>query len=114
MTMWNEPTKDELAGIPLLYTTESIGLEDKLIHMHFFLGSCDWYAAEYDRDDRLFFGYAILNDDFQNAEWGYFAYDELRSIRIGGGIEIDRDLHWRVRPARDVERIARGMEWYGA
>ncbi len=109
--MWNEPSREQLARLPRLYSTESVPLPEKLIHMHFFLGSCDWYAAEYCPSDRLFFGYAILNDDFDNAEWGCFAYDEMRAIRTDSGIEIDRDLHWTRRRAVDVDRIVRGNNW---
>ena len=75
--MWNEPTPEELEQLPGLYATETTPLEDKLIHMHFFFGACDWYMAEYSPTDRLFFGYAILNNDLVNAEWGYVSLDEL-------------------------------------
>ena len=73
-----------------------------MIHIHFFIGGSDWYAAEYSPDERNFFGYAILNNDLQRSEWGYFNYDEMRAIRIPPGIEIDRDLHWGVRPASET------------
>ena len=69
--MWNKPSEDELRQLPELYSTEGTRLEDKLVHMHFFLGGCDWFLAEYSQKDRIFFGYAILNNDLQNAEWGY-------------------------------------------
>ena len=103
--MWNEPSDVELGKLPGLYETESTPLEDKIIQMHFFLGGCDWYAAEYGPADRLFFGYAILNHDHQNAEWGYFSLDEMRSVKTSQGYEIDRDLNWRPRPARMVDKI---------
>ena len=32
------------------------------LYLHFFIGGCDWYVAEYDGDD-LFWGYVILNND---------------------------------------------------
>jgi hypothetical protein len=76
--MWNEPNEERLAAIPPLYESESIPLKEKTIHLHFFIGGCDWYIAEYDDDD-LFFEYAILND-MQNAEWGYVSFSELKSI----------------------------------
>lgn len=101
--MWNEPTKEQLAKIPGLYGTEHVKTKDKLIYMHFFLGGCDWYVAEFDGED-LFFGYAILNNDFDNAEWGYFSLQELKSIKVGW-LEIDRDLHWDIRKASEIERI---------
>jgi len=109
--MWNEPTDEELRRLPELYSTEHVSARDKMIHMHFFLGGCDWYVAEYGRLRREFFGFAIFNDDLQNAEWGSFSYDELRSVRVGPGFEVDRDLNWRPRKASDVERIARASGW---
>ena len=71
--MWNIPSKEQLAKIPKLYQTEGVLLKDKPIHLHFFLGGCDWYIAEFDGDD-TFFGYAIINNDLENAEWGYISF----------------------------------------
>lgn len=73
--------------------------------MHFFLAGSDWYAAEYSPEDRVFFGCAVLGGDVQNAEWGYFSYEELRSLKAYGGLEVDRDLFWTSRRAGDVERL---------
>ena len=103
--MWNQPSSQELEQLPTLYSTEDIPLEEKVIHMHFFIGGCDWYAAEYDPRVRAFFGYAILNNDLQNAEWGEFSFDELREVRTRQGYEIDRDLYWLLRKANEVEKI---------
>ena len=52
----------------------------------------------------------MLNNDLKNAEWGYFSFDELREAKVRG-LEIDYDLDWNVRPAREVERIRQGMRW---
>ncbi len=102
--MWNEPTEKQLHQIPAMYSNpEKDSLELK-IHEHFFIGGCDWYAAEYDPKDRVFFGYAILNDDRQNAEWGYFSYNELKDINIQG-IQVDRDLYWEPKKAGEIEKI---------
>ena len=98
--MWNEPATEKLATLPRLYATEQVPLEEKIIHLHFFIGGCDWYLAEYDGED-LFWGFANLNDP-QNAEWGYISFAELREIRIGG-IEIDNDLHWKPKRFGDIE-----------
>ena len=91
--MWNSPTVRELDRIPGLYQTEHVPFGEKVIHMHFCIGGCDWFVAEFDGGD-LFFGYVILNGDRQNAEWGYFSLAELQSINING-LEIDCDLHWK-------------------
>jgi hypothetical protein len=101
--MWNTPTKEELSKIPRLYETEHIPLNDKTIHLHFFLGGCDWYIAEY-------WGYAILNGDTEMAEWGYISFTELRELVVPPGIEVDSDLHWEPRPAGEVTKIARLQE----
>ncbi len=105
--MWNVPSPERLAQIPPLYQTEadSIPLHDKLVHFHFFVGdSSDWYAVEFDGTD-IFWGFAILNNDLQCAEWGYFSLAELQSLRIGGWLEVDCDLYWQVRPAGEVDRV---------
>jgi len=108
--MWNEPTKAVLATVPRLYETEDTPIEAKLIHLHFFIGGCDWYIAEYDGDD-LCFGFAILNNDLEMAEWGYVSLTELRSIRVQGWLEVDNDLHWKTCPAIEVDNIREAQGW---
>ena len=104
--MWNKPTRKELSAIPRLYATDTITAKDKIIHMHFFLGSSDWFAVEFDGEDH-FFGYVILNDDEENSEWGYFSLAELESINFLG-FQIDRDIHWKPIRAGDVS-VLRGL-----
>jgi hypothetical protein len=101
--MWNTPTESRLSTIPRLYETEDVELKNKLIYLHFFIGGCDWYIAEYDGED-TFWGYAILNGDEQNAEWGYISFQELREIKIGY-VEIDCELLWRIKPASQIDNI---------
>jgi hypothetical protein len=103
--MWNEPEKTRLDRIPRLYETEKTPVEDKLIYLHFFIGGCDWYVAEYDGDN-IFWGYAVLNGDLQNAEWGYFSFSELREVKIDGWCEVDCELEdvWRVKMFKEIEK----------
>jgi hypothetical protein len=110
--MWNEPSKERLAKIPRLYETENVPLKDKLIYLHFFIGGCDWYIAEYDGDD-LFWGYAILNKDYLNAKWGYISYGELKDIKINGLFEVDCELEeiWRVKKTSEIEIINKAHGW---
>ena len=105
--MWNEPSTETLGRIPELYSTEATKWQEKYIYEHFFIFDSDWFIAEYCPRDRLFFGYAILNGDLQNSEWGYAAFDELRAVKHLG-VEIDRDLYWKVRKASEVEKIVLG------
>ena len=108
--MWNRPGPEELAKIPVFYSTEKVPLKEKMIHMHFFLGGCDWYAAEYDPESRIFFGFAILNDDLEMAEWGYFSLQELCDLKVEF-LEVDRDLHFEPQKAMGIERIKRAERW---
>ena len=105
--MFNMPTNETLNQLPRLYETEhKTTLPDKLIHLHFFIGDCDWYIAEYDGQD-LFFGFAILND----AEWGYLSFSELKSIKVGRWLEVDFDLYWEPKPASEIDKIRRAHRW---
>ena len=112
--MWNEPSKARLDRIPRIYESGIIPtatpLEERLVHLHFFIGGFDWYAIEFDGED-LFFGFANLGDDL-NAEWGYFSFSELKSIAVSG-IQVDCELlkYFRPRPAREIENIRRPMGW---
>lgn len=103
--MWNEPSREQFDEIPKLYATENTPLEDKLIYLHFFIADSDWYIAEYDGQD-IFWGFAILGGDYINAEWGYISFNEMKEINTHG-LEIDCDLYWRIRPAREVDKIVK-------
>ncbi len=110
--MWNTPSRQRLSKIPRLYATESVCAQDKIVCIHFFIGGCDWFVIEYDSQD-TFWGFAILNEDMDNAEWGYFSLTELQQIRVGGWMEVDSELeeHWEVRPASKVKKICRAQNW---
>jgi hypothetical protein len=110
--MWNIPSKTRLERIPKLYETEYTVLKEKLIHLHFFIGGCDWYIAEYDGTD-LFWGFAILNNDLQMAEWGYTSFSELKAIKAQGFLEVDCELedNWKVRKAIEIDKIRIAHGW---
>jgi hypothetical protein len=107
--MWNEPSKEKLSKIPRMYETENIPLKDKEIHLHFFIFDCDWFIAEFDGKD-TFFGFAILNNNFINAEWGHVSFAELKSINING-FQIDCETPWNTCEASDIEKICKAQEW---
>jgi hypothetical protein len=108
--MWNKPSIEELSKLPDFYSTENVPLKEKVIHMHFFIGGCDWYAAEYDPEKQLFFGFAILNNDYDMAEWGYFSLKELCELKVKF-IEVDRDLHFTSTKAENIEKIRKAERW---
>lgn len=85
-------------------------VEEKMVYLHFFLLGCDWYVVEYDGDD-LFFGFAILNADYLNAEWGYVSFEELKELKVFGAFEVETDKHWKVRKAKEVDKIREAQGW---
>jgi len=108
--MWNKPTEKQLSRLPAFYSTENVPLKEKMILMHFFLAGCDWYAAEYDPEQQLFFGFAILNNDYDMAEWGYFSLKELCELKIEF-LEVDRDLYFRAKKAVEIKKIRKAERW---
>ena len=107
--MWNTPSKKRLAQIPKLHETENFPTIDKLIHLHFSLRNSDWYVCEFDGTD-TFFGYVILNGDFQTAKWDYFTIHKLDRLNVRGS-EVEIDLYWEIRPAYQVANICRAQGW---
>ena len=109
--MWNIPSKQRLARLPGLYETEMVPLKDKLIYLHFFIGGCDWYIAEFDGKD-LFFGFAILNQDFEMAECGYVSLKELKKIKVGWlEVDCEKEEIWTVKKASEIENIRLACGW---
>ena len=107
--MENEPIKEQLTGIPKLYETDHIQMKDKIIHLHFAFGTCDWFIAEFDGRD-TFFGFAILNNDLEMAEWGYISFDFLKVVNINNQ-QVEHDSDWKVRKASEVEKICEAQKW---
>ncbi len=109
--MWNVPTHFRLDQVPRFYETDQFSIEDKLIFLHFFIGDCDWYVCEFNGE--VFWGFAILNGDLRNAEWGYFSLAELQNIKVSNLIEVDCELesHWKIRPASQVDKICQALGW---
>ena len=119
--MQNKPSASVLAELPRLYSTDDTEVDDKIIHAHFYIGTSHWYVAEYDPDERIFFGFAILAGDRMNAEWGYIPYDEMIAIRIDATtqltvvaegdtqtgviripVEVEYDEYWTPKPFRNI------------
>ena len=102
--MWNIPTAKQLSKIPRLYSTEGTPCADKKIYLHFFIGDSDWYIAEYDGKD-LFYGFTILNNWVNSAEWGYISFSELKKLRMPPSFEVDREIDWKVVKASEIEKL---------
>jgi len=107
--MKNQPTNEQLDEIPGLYETDDIQMKDKIIYLHFTFGACDWFVAEFNGND-TFFGFVILNDDYEMAEWGYISFESLKKVNINNQ-QIEHDHNWKIRKALEVEKINNAQRW---
>ena len=98
------PYPQALAEIPPRYGIEDVPLGEKVLHVHYFTGGCDWWIAEYDSATGRAFGYACLGQP-EDAEWGYVDLHELATVRTAGGWGplVERDLDWTPRTARTAD-----------
>jgi len=94
-------TKTIEKKLPVLYSTENIPSEEKVVHVKFFTPwtNWTWYGIEYDAEQRLFFGY--INDGY-GKELGYFSLTELESVRGPVGLKIERDMYWDARKIKEI------------
>lgn len=78
------------AQLPPIYTHD--GDPDAPVRLKVFdpCSNWTWYATEYDPKERLFFGFVVG----QEEEYGYFALDELESVKNRLGLPLERDLWW--------------------
>ena len=82
--------------VPKFYETEEIPTEEQIVWLHYFVNGSDWYVIERDNDgtnDRAY-GYAILNGDTQNAEFGYIDLKAIKTQTFQYGIQAELDLHF--------------------
>lgn len=72
---------------------------DPLVIVKFFnpVGAGRWYATEYNPEERTFYGYVSIFEDW-NDEWGYFSLDELEEYVGAFGMGIERDLYCGIKP----------------
>lgn len=78
-------------------------VKDPIIIAKFFnpTGIGNWFATEYDPEEKIFFGYVSLFGDY-NDEWGSFSLEELESFRGKFGLGIERDLYFGEKKASEV------------
>lgn len=108
--MINAPTTEQLSKIPRLNETETILPEDKIVHLHFQIDHCHWWALEWDLEG-TFFGYVMLKGCSLEAEFGYFTLSELQEVKIDGWLEVENDPTWIPRAVKDVGLIRETMHF---
>jgi len=82
---------------------------DPIAYLHYFFGGSDWYIAEKDMDGEVdqAWGFACLNGDMMNAEYGYISIAELVALKLQFGLTVDLDFHFK--PTR-MSLVKQGLE----
>jgi len=86
-------------------------LEERVIHMHFFMDGHDWYLSEYDPISRTFYGYYVPQDQYHRACWGRFNIDDLYYMRDHKNRRVTRNTDWMPRRAMDIDRVRDAHDW---
>lgn len=82
---------------------------DPIAYLHYFFGGSDWYIAEKDVEGEVdqAWGFACLNGDMMNAEYGYISIAELVELKLQFGVTVDLDFHFK--PTR-MSLVKQGLE----
>ena len=62
-----------------------------------------WYLTEFDREDRIAFGFVQSGLGSDSDELGYVSLDEMESVRNRLGLPLERDLYWTPAPLSKVQ-----------
>ncbi len=81
--------------IPKLYFQDEKGF-NSVVYLHYFSGGSDWYITELDKKTNEAYGYAILNGDTQNSEFGYMNLNEFANSNI------QIDLYWSFKTLNEI------------
>lgn len=106
------PSTEVLQAIPPLYGTERTPERDKVVHLHYFSGRCDWWVLELDQAGRLAFGFACLGDPAM-AEWGYINLHELAEMLGPGTLTEVEEVASLSTPSRSSRRSSLSGNWVG-
>ena len=81
--------------------------EDPIVQVKFFTPDAQWswYTLEYDPVAEIFFGYV---EGLEN-ELGTFSLSELKKVRGGLGLPVERDMHFRPCPLSKVMKDWGGL-----
>ena len=92
--------------IPRLFETE--GKDEPVCQVKYFVPWSRWtfYGIEYDREERLFYGFVLSGLDTSFDELGFFSLEELEKVKGPAGLKIERDLYFTPTPLSEIRSRA--------
>ncbi|MGD9637522.1 MAG: DUF2958 domain-containing protein [Alphaproteobacteria bacterium] len=96
-------TKEIEKRLPLRQENPSEKIGELVAHVKFFTpwAGWTWFACEYNRDERTFFGWVIGLEQ----EAGYFSLDELEELQGPFGLKVERDLYFEPTKLKDIPEV---------
>lgn len=85
--------ENRIRNMPALRTENDL---DAPVYLHYFIGGCDWWISSLDPEDMIGYGYAVLNQDWENAELGDIWLPEIIDLR-SGPFQAELDLYWNTK-----------------
>jgi hypothetical protein len=102
-------TKAILKTLPAMKAQDG---KDHIVYAKFFnpCGAQNYYVLEFDQktdknpdgDDDTMFCYVADNE--YRGELGYVSLNELKAIKLGWGLTIERDIHFSPTPLSEVKK----------
>jgi len=83
-----------LVAMPRTYAQSDLG-DSATVHLHYFVGSCDWWITELDIEDGVSQAFGLGSLGYE-PEMGYISITEL----IQNGAELD--LYWIPKPVSEI------------
>jgi hypothetical protein len=97
------PPEATAKKIPLYGTQDNVPFNEQIVHVHYFMGACDWYITEYEPSSGIAYGYADLG--FGYGEWGSIYLPELAEYQQTY-LVVERELDWKPTPVTDIDKIS--------
>lgn len=92
---------ENVSLVPDLYGQDKKGKE-AVAYLHYFLGGSDWYITEYNEEEYTAFGFVVLNQDWQMAEFGYISMQELTKSMPLNRPSIELDFYWEPATINEI------------
>jgi hypothetical protein len=94
-------TQEVIKNLKPLYAQEDV--KDPIVSLKFFTPDSNWtwYVTEGEKKedgDWLFYS-KVVNNMVPEGEWGYSTLSQLKTVRGGFKLPIERDMHWSPKPA---------------
>jgi hypothetical protein len=86
--------------IPKLYKQDGKG-KNAVCYLHYFVGGTDWYITEWDRANE-FYGFVVLNGDWQMAEFGYIPKEYLIDNDLSPLNKPQLDFYWKYKTINEI------------